>query len=64
MFTGLEGELTTPTAAAILVTLGTQHTHFGGTIANAGIGFGTRDYGSPVILEFCSLMIILMNMKF
>ncbi|MEJ5361822.1 MAG: nickel pincer cofactor biosynthesis protein LarC [Spirochaetota bacterium] len=47
MFTGLEGELTTPTAAAILVTLGTQHTHFGGTIANAGIGFGTRDYGFP-----------------
>lgn len=47
MFTGLQGELTTPTAAAILVTLGTQKTHFGGSIITTGTGFGTRDYGFP-----------------
>jgi len=46
-FTGLKGELTTPTAAAILVTLGTQLTHFGAAVVNTGTGFGTRDYGFP-----------------
>lgn len=47
IFTGLKGELTTPTAAAILVTLGTQNTQFGTTVLNTGTGFGTRDYGFP-----------------
>ncbi len=47
MITGLQGELTTPTAAAILVTLGTQLIQFGGTVVNTGTGFGTRDYGFP-----------------
>lgn len=46
-FTLNNGELTTPTAAAILVTLGTQQPSFSGCIAATGIGFGTRDYGFP-----------------
>ncbi len=47
IFTGLTGELTTPTAAAILITLGIQKTQFGGVVLNIGTGFGTRDYGFP-----------------
>ncbi|HQQ50833.1 MAG TPA: nickel pincer cofactor biosynthesis protein LarC, partial [Spirochaetota bacterium] len=46
-FTLKNGELTTPTAAAILVTLGTQQPSFSGCITATGIGFGTRDYGFP-----------------
>ncbi|HQL43753.1 MAG TPA: nickel pincer cofactor biosynthesis protein LarC [Spirochaetota bacterium] len=46
-FTFKNGELTTPTAAAILVTLGTQQPSFSGCITATGIGFGTRDYGFP-----------------
>lgn len=45
VFTGHKGELTTPTAAAILSTLGTQNTHFGAAVVNIGTGFGTQDYG-------------------
>ncbi|MGQ9843121.1 MAG: nickel pincer cofactor biosynthesis protein LarC [Spirochaetota bacterium] len=45
VFTGHKGELTTPTAAAILVTLGMQCTHFGASVVNIGTGFGTQDYG-------------------
>ncbi|MCX8122873.1 MAG: nickel pincer cofactor biosynthesis protein LarC [Spirochaetes bacterium] len=47
IFTGKVGELTTPTAAAILTTLGKQQLQFGGMISATGIGFGTRDYGFP-----------------
>ncbi len=47
IFTGLQGELTTPTACAILVTLGTQRTQFAGAVLNMGTGFGTREYGFP-----------------
>lgn len=47
IFTGLQGELTTPTAAAILITLGTQQVQFGGTVLHLGTGFGTREYGFP-----------------
>ncbi len=47
VYTGLQGELTTPTAAAIVTTLGKQQTHFSGTVIATGIGFGTRDLGFP-----------------
>lgn len=41
------GELITPTAAAILTTLGKQMTPLNFTILKSGIGFGTRDYPFP-----------------
>lgn len=47
-YTGRPGELTTPTAAAILTALGLQlQTPVSYTLVNTGIGFGTRDYGFP-----------------
>lgn len=46
-FTDKKGELTTPTAAAILTALGDQSASFQGLAAATGIGFGTRDYGFP-----------------
>jgi uncharacterized protein (TIGR00299 family) protein len=46
--TDRSGELVTPTAAAILTTLGTQlDKPVSYTIINHGIGFGTRDYSFP-----------------
>lgn len=46
-FTDKSMELVTPTAAAILTTLGKQIQHFDFTIIKSGIGFGTRDYPFP-----------------
>lgn len=46
--TSFEGELITPTAAAILVTLGTQSLPpAGNVLKSSGIGFGTREYTFP-----------------
>ena len=47
-FTGREGELVTPTAAAILTALGTQTRPSGAPLLCAtGIGFGSRNYPFP-----------------
>ncbi len=46
--TGREGELITPTAAAILTAIGQQvQPPFGFTLLNVGIGFGSRKYPFP-----------------
>ncbi len=47
-FTGREGELVTPTAAAILTALGTQSAvSSASAVRGTGIGFGSRDYPFP-----------------
>mgnify|MGYP001137402629 CR=1 FL=1 len=46
--TDRRGEMTTPTAAALLVTLGTQVSGMPAfTVLGAGTGFGTREHGFP-----------------